>query len=105
MQRLRKVGSRERWRLDGTQTDAMDKSAVGHACTTASKLVHYYLDTGGKPRKEIPLGSNYVLAVQKWAELTNKKSSARGGTTFADVLAHYWENVIPTKAPLTPGGQ
>jgi integrase len=30
---------------------------------------YYYYDDGGKPRKDIPLGSDYVLAVQKWAEL------------------------------------
>ncbi len=29
----------------------------------------YYYDTGAKPRKEIPLGSDYVLAVQQWAKL------------------------------------
>ena len=64
-------------------------------------LVHYYLDTGGKPRKEIPLGSDYVLAVQKWAELTRKKAPTVATGTFAEVLEHYWENVIPTKAPRT----
>ena len=31
--------------------------------------VHYYYDTGKRPRKDIPLGPDYVLAVQKWAEL------------------------------------
>jgi len=30
---------------------------------------HYYYDTGGTPRKEIPLGPDYVLAVRKWSEL------------------------------------
>jgi integrase len=65
------------------------------------KLVHYYLDTGGKPRKEIPLGSDYVLAVQKWAELTSQKKPVSGEGTFAYVLGRYWEDVIPTKAPRT----
>jgi integrase len=67
------------------------------------KLIHYYLDTGGKPRKEIALGSNYVLAIRMWAELTSKGSSRVTGT-FAEVLEHYWQNVIPTKAPLTQTG-
>ncbi len=31
---------------------------------------YYYLDTGGTPRREIPHGSDYALAVQTWAELT-----------------------------------
>jgi integrase len=65
------------------------------------KLIHYYLDTGGKPRKEIALGSDYVAAVQKWAELTKKKPSTNPMGTFAVVLEHYWEAVIPTKAPRT----
>lgn len=28
---------------------------------------YYLYDAGGKPRKEIPLGTDYVLAVQQWA--------------------------------------
>lgn len=31
--------------------------------------VYYSYDTGGKPRREIPLGTDYLLAVQKWSEL------------------------------------
>ncbi|WP_140628832.1 tyrosine-type recombinase/integrase [Methylibium rhizosphaerae] len=65
------------------------------------RLVHYYLDSGGKPRKEIPLGSDYARAVQKWAELTCVKPPAVAAGTFAEVLEHYWKNVIPTKAPRT----
>lgn len=34
-----------------------------------SGKVYYYYDTGKKPRHEIPLGSDYVEAVRKWAEL------------------------------------
>lgn len=30
---------------------------------------YYFYDTGGKPRHEISLGSDYVLAVQEWAKL------------------------------------
>lgn len=62
-------------------------------------LVHYYLDTGGKPRKEIPLGSDYATAVQKWAELTMYKQP--DVVTFEYVVKQYWEKVIPTKAPRT----
>jgi len=65
------------------------------------KLVHYYLDTGAKPRKEIPLGSDYVLAVKKWAELTHKATPEAAEGTFAFVATHYWRDVIPTKAPRT----
>lgn len=68
------------------------------------RLIHYYLDTGGKPRKEVPLGSDYIAAVRKWAELTSRKAAAGAAGTFAAVLEHYWANVIPTKAPLTQTG-
>lgn len=30
---------------------------------------YYFYDAGGRPRKEIPLGKDYVLAVQQWARL------------------------------------
>jgi integrase len=68
------------------------------------RLIHYYLDTGGKPRREIPLGSDYVLAVQKWAELTYRKPPTAASRTFAEVAEHYWQDVIPTKSPLTQAG-
>lgn len=65
------------------------------------KLIHYYLDTGQKPRKEIPLGSDYVAAVAKWAELTSAKKPAAAVGTFAAAVERYWLEVIPTKAPRT----
>jgi len=34
-----------------------------------SGKVYYYYDTGEKPRREIPLGPDYVEAVKRWAEL------------------------------------
>lgn len=34
-----------------------------------SGRVYYYYDTGAKPRREIPLGNDYALAVKRWAEL------------------------------------
>jgi integrase len=63
------------------------------------KLIHYYLDTGEKPRREIPLGSDYVLAVQKWAELTSRPAANAG--TFGYVVQEYWKEKIPGKAPRT----
>lgn len=62
-------------------------------------LVHYYLDTGAKPRREIALGSDYVQAVAKWAELTAQPVPVRG--TFVEVWEKYKEVVLPTKAPRT----
>jgi hypothetical protein len=62
---------------------------------------YYYLDTGAKPRKEIPLGSDYVLAVQKWAELTVSGKPRGELMTFRYVAERYTRDVIPTKAPRT----
>lgn len=64
-------------------------------------LVHYYLDTGGKPRVELPLGSDYAEAVRKWGELTKKAEAAPASGTFAEVVRHYWTDVIPGKEPRT----
>lgn len=69
-------------------------------------LVHYYLDTGAKPRKEIPLGSDYIEAVRKWAELTSKPAPAAVTVppTFVDALdghgkvAGYRADVMPGKS-------
>jgi integrase len=73
------------------------------------RKVFFYLDTGGKPRKEIPLGSDYVQAVAKWAELTSQPppAAAAGPVTFVDALdgrgdtRGYRKDVLPTKAPRT----
>lgn len=67
-----------------------------------SGTVCYYYDTGGKPRKEIPLGSDYGLAVMKWAELERAGSEKpREVVTFRYVADQYRARVIPTKAPRT----
>jgi hypothetical protein len=62
---------------------------------------YYYLDTGGKPRTEIPLGSDYVLAVQKRTGLTMSKRPENGVITFRYAAERYTADVIPTKAPRT----
>lgn len=62
-------------------------------------MVHYYLDTGAKPRKEIPLGSDYVRAVQKWAELTSRPAPAAAVLTWPDAVKAYRKDVLPGKAP------
>jgi integrase len=32
-------------------------------------VVYYFYDAGGKPRREIALGTDYVMALRRWAEL------------------------------------
>jgi len=63
-----------------------------------SGKVYYYYDSGGKPRHEIPLGSDYVQAVQKWAELEADGSQIISATTFKDAALRYVREVLPTKA-------
>ncbi len=67
-----------------------------------SGKVWYYFDTGGKPRKEIPLGDDYALAIKKWAELkVNVKSHHPQIVTFRYVAERYIKEVIPAKSPQT----
>ena len=64
--------------------------------------VYYYYDTGGKPRKEIPLGSDYAIAVKKWAELEiDAKPKHVEIITFRYAAERYIKEVIPHKAPRT----
>lgn len=66
-----------------------------------SGRVFYYYDTGGTPRREIPLGSDFVTAVQKWAELEADASLNVPRHTFKDAALRYLREVLPTKAPRT----
>jgi integrase len=67
-----------------------------------SGRVFYYLDTGGKPRREIPLGDDYVLAVQKWGELTRSPiAQQRALVTFRHAAEEYLRLAVPLKAART----
>lgn len=50
-------------------------------------VVYYYYDTGGKPRVEIALGTDYVLAVQEWSKLHQSQPTAR--MTVAWLIGKY----------------
>lgn len=43
--------------------------------TKPSGKIYYYYDAGGKPRKEVPLGSDYGLAIMKYAELERDRNA------------------------------
>jgi integrase len=68
-----------------------------------SGVVFYYYDHGGKPRRETPLGSDYGLAIKKWAELEHADAApvVASVLTFAYVAQQYKLKVIPTKAERT----
>lgn len=67
-----------------------------------SGKVHYYYDHGGKPRKETPLGSDYGLAIKKWAELERESDIPLPAViTFKVVGDAYMVEVVPEKADRT----
>lgn len=66
------------------------------------KATYYFYDHGGKPRKETPLGTDYGLAVKRWAELEHASDlPAPAVVLFRHVAEAYRREVIPTKAPRT----
>lgn len=66
------------------------------------KNIWYYLDQGGKPRKEIPLGCDYLLAVKKYTELMINADKPKDVViTFRSAAERYTNEIIPGKAPAT----
>jgi hypothetical protein len=61
--------------------------------------IYYYYDAGGKPRKEITLGKNYIEAMKKLADLEGKNQSPL--INFVDVVERYKREIIPTKSQRT----
>jgi integrase len=55
----------------------------------------FYYDTQQKPRKWIPLGSDFAVARRKWANLEG--ATAGDCITFKDCADRYERDVIPTK--------
>ncbi|CDS48954.1 Phage-related integrase [Polaromonas sp. CG9_12] len=66
-----------------------------------SGKTYYYFDAGGKPRKEIPLGSDYVLAVRKWTELSAQHASTAPAVNFIEVIDIYEKVELPKLAKST----
>lgn len=64
-----------------------------------SGKVYYYLDTGERPRREIPLGDDYIIALRKYAEMHEIAKVAC--PTFGDVITKYEVEVLPTLATST----
>ncbi|MDR9850227.1 tyrosine-type recombinase/integrase [Herbaspirillum huttiense] len=67
-----------------------------------SGVIYYYYDAGGKPRREIPLGSNYVEAVRKWAELEAlPPTTVSKVVTFRYACEVYQKKYLIENAPKT----
>lgn len=67
--------------------------------TQRSGRIFYYLDTGEKPRKEIPLGDDYIVALRKYSELHQIAKVA--APKFGDVITRYEVEVLPKLATST----
>jgi integrase len=64
-----------------------------------SGKVYYYFDTGAKPRKEIPLGDDYFVALRRYAELNQIEKA--DDPTFGDVITKYIADELPKLASST----
>lgn len=60
---------------------------------------YYFYDIGGKPRKELPLGTDFVLAVRKWSELEHANVPESAAATLKNAFTIYIRDIIPGKAP------
>lgn len=68
----------------------------------AGGVLWYYYDAGGKPRREIPLGRDYVDAVRKWAELeASAGRRAEDAATFPAAWQRYEREALPVLAAST----
>jgi integrase len=57
-------------------------------------VTYYFFDTGAKPRKEISLGTDFILALRKYAEL-NMAAAQVGAALFGDVINRYMDEEVP----------
>ena len=67
-------------------------------------IIWYYYDTGGKPRKEIPLGNDYIIACKKWAELSLEKLDKSHRITFVQAAQRFQLEEMPSKKENTQNG-
>lgn len=71
-----------------------------HPRVQRSGKVYYYLFTRGKPRKEIALGDDFILALAKYAQI-NQVAPPTKGATFTDLELKYLTTAVPKLAPAT----
>lgn len=57
---------------------------------------YYFFDIGGKPRKEISLGADFVDAMRRWAKM--QEITPSNVATFRDAAERYFIDIVPTKA-------
>lgn len=62
------------------------------------KVTYYYYDHGGKPRREESLGTDFVLAVQKWAQIEQAEMPKMLSPTVKDAFDAYIRDLLPLNA-------
>jgi len=65
---------------------------------------YYFYDAGGQPRREIPLGKDYGLAIMEYARLERDRTAdaiVEQVLTFRYVAERYFVEVVPTKGAAT----
>jgi integrase len=67
-----------------------------------SGKVYYYLDMGGRPRREQALGSDLIKALGEYSKITMGAGNVSAPQfTFLDLMQRYVAEVLPRKAPRT----
>lgn len=62
------------------------------------KVTYYYYDHGGRPRREEPLGTDFVLAVRRWSEIEQTNMPKMLSPTIKDAFDGYIRDVLPLNA-------
>ncbi|MGS1002648.1 tyrosine-type recombinase/integrase [Burkholderia glumae] len=65
---------------------------------TSRGKTYYYYDMGGKPRRWIALGSDFVEALRRYADLEQGNRDKLAMITFRHVAQRYQSEVLPKKA-------
>lgn len=63
---------------------------------------YFFFDTGEKPKREIALGKDYIVALQKYADLRVSVTAKSG--TFGDAIERYTLEEMPKLAKNTQAG-
>lgn len=71
-----------------------------HPRVQRSGKVYFYMYTNDKPRKEVALGPDFILALKKYAEI-NIIDAPADGATFGHVITKYQVVALPKLAPNT----
>ncbi|MDI3304400.1 MAG: tyrosine-type recombinase/integrase [Burkholderia multivorans] len=59
---------------------------------------YYYYDHGGRPRREEPLGTDFIAAVKRWSEIEQSDIPKALTPTVKDLFDAYTRDMIPLKA-------